>query len=59
MPPENVRIVRLQPWSLELVRSRSDRPWDEAVGLYENRKAAKHAAAALRAQATESEGVQP
>lgn len=46
-----LRVVRLQPWSVEVVQQRDDRPWDEAVSLRAKRRDAEQHAAALRAQA--------
>jgi len=43
-----VRVVRLQPWALEVIREREDRPWDEALSLHGKRKDAERAAQEAR-----------
>jgi hypothetical protein len=43
-PAPQMRVVRLAPWLLEVVRERADRPWDEAVSTHNKRSDAERAA---------------
>ena len=46
--PSDARVIRLAPWLLEVIVTRPDKPWDEAVSQHAKRKDAERAAQAAR-----------